>query len=420
MVEKLKGYEESSENNGTDNPWLKMVKEANRERADSMCEKVLGRDAEETARELQLLGLADGHREVVYDNPAAHKEMLEFAGFGVAEARHDEYDKNGRLISVTARLKNGEILTDRRHYIEKEPQLNFDKIAEYERNGFIDDQDRQTVNLIYRMVVGDVMNLSDETVEELREGAAGVKDKIVHAVNEQYKEALFHDDGQDRDGLRHFETEDGQKIVLLNGAPFKMLTHVRDAMVRSRGERGSSENQNFKTEWNTIKGDAAPHALSTSLISDEKLNLFMKGEIIFGFSELQGDAIVTMGAEDLGSYGGMSNRYGIRSSRYNEKLMSPDELLAKTGSRAEELGECYNEVVLDRFLPHSSEMIQPDFLIVFGKDESSITEAQAKCARDFDIPIYIIDDEKYGGLKTTMTPEAEKRALEIENTRANS
>ena len=95
MVEKLKGYEESSENNGTDNPWLKMVKEANRERADSMCEKVLGRDAEETARELQLLGLADGHREVVYDNPAAHKEMLEFAGFGVAEARHDEYDKNG-------------------------------------------------------------------------------------------------------------------------------------------------------------------------------------------------------------------------------------------------------------------------------------------------------------------------------------
>ena len=126
----------------------------------------------------------------------------------------------------------------------------------------------------------------------------------------------------------------------------------------------------------------------------------MNGEIIFGFTEIEDDSIVTMSEEDCGSSTAARSRFSITGNHGNERLMLPDELLTRTG-RPDAMSN-FNEVVLDRFADGSygktEKLIMPNCIVVFGKDASEITDSQKHCAKSFGIPIYLIDGSKYGGV----------------------
>ena len=106
-------------------------------------------------------------------------------------------------------------------------------------------------------------------------------------------------------------------------------------MHSAQGEKSAEDllTEDPKHEWENPRAgtDYIPHGLSTSLISNEKINIFKHGEIIFGFTDIKDDSIVTMSEEDAGSSIDARSRYDIIGNHGNERLMMPDELIEKTG-----------------------------------------------------------------------------------------
>lgn len=368
------------------------------EEIDAICEQLFGRNRDRLAREFQVVGLIDGYKRwgVEGENRAIHQEILKaVADDQVAERRPDEHNPDGTIHRMTIVLKDGRVLSEERSYDTKEPTFNQERVELYIRDGVISEREVSDIGLVYKVLMGEDLPENID-VEKLRRDVGAAKEKILRYYNRAYQQELFHDDGSDRDGLLHEELEDGTPVVRFEGIDFKILIHVRDAMRTAQGEK-SAVTEDPKHEWESPRAgaDYIPHGLSTSLISSDKINIFKRGEIIFGFTNIKDDSIVTMSEEDAGSAINARSRYGIIGNHGNERLMMPDELIEKTGAEGVMTG--YNEVVLDRLA--GDELIMPSCLIVFGNSIEDITDLQRQYARSFDMPIYLIDGDKYGGVR---------------------
>ena len=387
------GHFESSETSNSELP--RPVEEI-----DTTCEQLFGRNRDRLAREFQVVGLIDGYKRwgVEGENRVAHQEILKAVlGDQVAERKPDELNPDGTIHRMTIVLKDGKELSEERSYDTREPTFNQEKIEQYIKDGIISEQEASDISLVYKVLMGEDLP-GDIDTNELRNNVGLAKEKILRYYNQAYQQELFHDDGLDRDGLSHEMLEDGTPVVRFEGADFKILAHVRNAMHSAQGEKNAEDllTEDPKHEWESPRAgtDYIPHGLSTSLISSDKINIFKRGEIIFGFTEIRDDSIVTMSEEDAGSSINARSRYSIIGDHGNERLMMPDELIEKTG--AEGAMSSYNEVVLDRLA--GDELIMPSCLIVFGNSVESITDLQKQYAKSFEIPIYLIDGDKYGGV----------------------
>lgn len=384
------------------------------EKIDTTCEQLFGRDRDGLARELQLVGLIDGYKRwgVKGENRTIHREILKAVQEDqVAERKPDELNSDGTIHRMTLLLKDGRVLSEERSYDMREPTFDQAKVESYIKNGVISEQEASDIGLVYKVLMGEGLP-EDVNLEQLRKNAGSAKEKILRYYNRAYQQELFHDDGTDRDGLLHEKLEDGTPIVRFEGADFKILAHVRNAMRSAQGEKTASDllTEDPKHEWESPHASAnyIPRGLSTSLISNDKINIFKHSEIIFGFTDIKDDSIVTMSEEDAGSSINAHSHYDIVGSHGNERLMMPDELIEKTGT--EDAMSSYNEVVLDRLA--GDELIMPSCLIAFGNSTDVITDLQKQYAKSFEVPIYLIDGNKYGGVHTL----GENRLPDIENT----
>ena len=367
---------------------------------DATCEQLFGRNRDRLAREFQVVGLIDGYKRwgVEGDNRTIHQEILKAVlDDQVVERKPDELNPDGTIHRMTVILRDGKTLSEERSYDTREPTFDQEKVEQYIKDGIISEQEASDIGLVYQVLMGEA--LPDNTdLKQLRKNVGLAKEKILRYYNRAYQQELFHDDGFDQNGLVHEILEDGTPIVHFEGADFKILAHVRNAMHSAQGEKSAKDLliNDPKHEWESPRAgtDYIPHGLSTSLISSDKINIFKHGEIIFGFTDIKDDSIITMSEEDAGSSINARSRYSIIGNHGNERLMMPDELIEKTG--AEDAMSSYNEVVLDRLA--GGELIMPSCLIVFSDSSDDITSLQKQYAKSFGIPIYLIDGDKYGGV----------------------
>ena len=377
---------------------------------DMQCEKVFGRTGDGMAREFQLLGLIDGYKKWGFDeeNLKIHKKILIAVANNEKTEVERTYNKDGSIKTMSVKLEDGTILTEERTYPETRPELQTEKIDEYRNKGIITENDSLDIAKAFSIMMNGYSlmddspaNMDDEQIKTFRSRLGAIKEKISSYYNEQYQGAISHNEEHARNGQASFteiEGFNGKKIpvTIFQGADFGFLAHIRNAMHTAQGEMNNESLREVdpKREWNEPRdGKPIPHGLSTSYISNKKINLFYPGEIIFGFTDIKKHPIVTMGHEDIGSSTDAHSRYSIVGNHGNEVFMSPDELIEKTGNDYSH----FNELAIDRIASDGS-IIQPNCLIVFGKDVEAITPLQKQYAQSFGVPIYIIDSDKYGGV----------------------
>ncbi len=375
---------------------------------DQRCLEIFHRSKDGMVREFQVIGaIASDYKRWGVDDASReiHKEIIRAAREGDVEKRiEDELNPDGTISRMgIVRKSDGATLVEQRVYSTEgdEPKYDFEQIHDYIQKGVIDESEALQLALAFGILNG-VDSPAGLNQRDFRHDLGRIKEKIIRYYNREYQKALFKDDGKDRDGLHHEMIDGDIPLVRFDGAEFKMLVHVRDAMHSVQGDHKEIGEDDPKQAWTTPRPgkDVIPHGLSTSLISSENINIYMNGEIIFGFTEIEDDSIVTMSEEDCGSSTAARSRFSITGNHGNERLMLPDELLIRTG-RPDAMSN-FNEVVLDRFADGSygktEKLIMPNCIVVFGKDASEITDSQKHYAKSFGIPIYLIDGSKYGGV----------------------
>lgn len=214
---------------------------------------------------------------------------------------------------------------------------------------------------------------------EIDKDAKEMDRKIARSdMEKQYQSELTRAYENNKEGVLKFpievdgETIDGYEFV---GSDFKMLVSVIGAVGQSLG----NQPKNIDLErW----ANASRDYISTSLISDKKMNLFSKSGLIFGFNNLgDGDFLSAAPADhgvlrDIGKMG-----------QYKDRVMGPDELLAATG--AIDSLTPWNEVEING-------RTKPDSIVVFGDSRDAISDETKKAAEFFGIPIYLIRTDIYG------------------------
>ncbi len=221
-------------------------------------------------------------------------------------------------------------------------------------------------------------NLASEMTAEIKKTD---RENARSEAEMQYQEELSrpYEDDVERDGISKFSIDfddkeiDGYEFM---GSGFKMLVSVIGAVGQSL-----LENQSREIDLDKWTGSSRDY-ISTSLISDKKMNLFDKDGLVFGFNDLKkGDFLSAAPADhgilrDIGKMG-----------QYKDQVMNPAELLEATGTR--ESLTPWNEVELNG-------SAKPDSIIVFGNSQNGISSEAKKAALFFGVPIYLIRTDIYG------------------------
>ncbi len=212
-------------------------------------------------------------------------------------------------------------------------------------------------------------------------------DRRIRAINreaarskaeKQYQSELSRAYEADKEGVLKFPVEvddgtiDGYEFV---GSNFKMLVSVIGAVGQSLGNQ--PKNIDLK-RWANESRDY----ISTSLISNKKMNLFNKSGLIFGFNNLNDGDFLSAAPADQGVLGDIG-----KMGQYKDQVMSPDELLESTGTM--DSLTPWNEVKINS-------KTKPDSIIVFGDSRDAISDEAKKAAEFFGIPIYLIRTDIYG------------------------
>ena len=203
------------------------------------------------------------------------------------------------------------------------------------------------------------------------------REKARSIAEKQYQDELTRPYEQNEDNVTKFtlETEDGQiDGYEFAGSDFKMLVSVVGAVGQSIGNHPKEVDldkwaKNYKREY-----------ISTSLISNKKMNLFNTSGLIFGFNNLREGDFLSAAPMDHGVLRDIG-----KMKQYKDAVMNPDELIDATGSGLTPWNEV--EICGDA---------RPDSIIVFGDSAEAISEKDKEAAKYFGVPIYLIRTDVYG------------------------
>ena len=291
---------------------------------------------------------------------------------------------------------------------------------ELEQEGILDDDDRATIRLAKVMSEGWLEN--DEILDAIQQSGlfvpvagesgraevtkldgalARLYDKAYRYVTDDWNRAMFDIDSHG-EGIEHTTVEDAQgnpiKATKLVGAPFNILSHT----VFSYNMKGIfRELMKDPSVWNRAMGTST---ISTSCIGDKYLN-YVTGrhhdEVALGFSQINPGALIGMNYRD----GWMEHGRGVfyPSMMHGQTSMTTcqrfmDDCAKWRNEDGYEWKHTYNEVGLlrisgDPAVHHGR--LQPSCIIVHGSDVGDISDSHKRFARGFEVPILLIDDDKY-------------------------
>ncbi len=291
---------------------------------------------------------------------------------------------------------------------------------ELEQEGILDDDDRATIRLAKVMSEGWLEN--DEILDAIQQSGlfvpvagesgraevtkldgalARLYDKAYRYVTDDWNRAMFDVDSHG-EGIEHATVEDAQgnliKVTKLVGAPFNILSHT----VFSYNMKGIfRELMKDPGIWNRAMGTST---ISTSCIGDKYLNYVTgrhHGEVALGFSQINPGALIGMNYRD----GWMEHGRGVfyPSMMHGQTSMTTcqrfmDDCAKWRNEDGYEWKHTYNEVGLlrisgDPAVHHGR--LQPSCIIVHGSDVGDISDSHKRFARGFEVPILLIDDDKY-------------------------
>jgi hypothetical protein len=291
---------------------------------------------------------------------------------------------------------------------------------ELEQEGILDDDDRATIRLAKVMSEGWLEN--DEILDAIQQSGlfvpvagesgraevtkldgalARLYDKAYRYVTDDWNRAMFDVDSHG-EGIEHATVEDAQgnliKVTKLVGAPFNILSHT----VFSYNMKGIfRELMKDPSVWNRAMGTST---ISTSCIGDKYLNYVTgrhHGEVALGFSQINPGALIGMNYRD----GWMEHGRGVfyPSMMHGQTSMTTcqrfmDDCAKWRNEDGYEWKHTYNEVGLlrisgDPAVHHGR--LQPSCIIVHGSDVGDISDSHKRFARGFEVPILLIDDDKY-------------------------
>ena len=291
---------------------------------------------------------------------------------------------------------------------------------ELEQEGILDDDDRATIRLARVMSEGWLEN--DEILDAIQQSGlfvpiagesgraevtkldgalARLYDKAYRYITDDWNQAMFDVDSYG-EGIEHTTTEDAQgnliKVTKLVGAPFNILSHT----IFSYNMKGIfRELMKDPSVWNRAMGTST---ISTSCIGDKYLN-YVTGrhhdEVALGFSQINPGALIGMNYRD----GWMEHGRGVfyPSMMHGQTSMTTcrrfmDDCAKWRNEDGYEWKHTYNEVGLlrisgDPAVHHGR--LQPSCIIVHGSDVGDISDSHKRFARGFEVPILLIDDDKY-------------------------
>ncbi len=291
---------------------------------------------------------------------------------------------------------------------------------ELEQEGILDDDDRATIRLVKVMSEGWLEN--DEILDAIQQSGlfvpvagesgraevtkldgalARLYDKAYRYITDDWNRAMFDVDSHG-EGIEHTTIEDAQgtriKVTKLVGAPFNILSHT----VFSYNMKGIfRELMKDPGIWNRAMGTST---ISTSCIGDKYLN-YVTGrhhdEVALGFSQINPGALIGMNYRD----GWMEHGRGVfyPSMMHGQTSMTTcqrfmDDCAKWRNEDGYEWKHTYNEVGLlrisgDPAVHHGR--LQPSCIIVHGSDVGDISDSHKRFARGFEVPILLIDDDKY-------------------------
>ena len=291
---------------------------------------------------------------------------------------------------------------------------------ELEQEGILDDDDRATIRLARVMSEGWLEN--DEILDAIQQSGlfvpiagesgraevtkldgalARLYDKAYRYITDDWNQAMFDVDSYG-EGIEHTTTEDAQgnpiKVTKLVGAPFNILSHT----IFSYNMKGIfQELMKDPGVWNRAMGTST---ISTSCIGDKYLN-YVTGrhhdEVALGFSQINPGALIGMNYRD----GWMEHGRGVfyPSMMHGQTSMTTcqrfmDDCAKWRNEDGYEWKHTYNEVGLlrisgDPAVHHGR--LQPSCIIVHGSEVGDISDSHKRFARGFEVPILLIDDDKY-------------------------
>ena len=153
--------------------------------------------------------------------------------------------------------------------------------------------------------------------------------------------------------------------------------------------------ENFKDDWN--RPSISTDYMCNSIISSSSIKTHVK-HCLFGFSGFGKNNLSLLGANDLGT-GGIYKDLNVTNPFHQKKLIAdvefrtPDSLINNTRFTNNEVYRARRKVVNGKL-----ERINPDYIVYLKTKEDfksdSVWLESLKAAKDFNIPIVIIDCQK--------------------------
>lgn len=171
-------------------------------------------------------------------------------------------------------------------------------------------------------------------------------------------------------------TDENIEVYTLDGQPFKLLTHTISLY---GGANYANKKLNIAKNpeiWNTSYGSTY---ISSSLISNTHMQIFASrpDNVYFGFNHIIPNELLKTKSCDART----THKIGKKISK--EKIETPDHVIANTNFG-------YTEIVLNRMV--NNQRITPDFIICY---DGIIDDNSKQAAKYFNIPIYMINRQKY-------------------------
>ena len=153
--------------------------------------------------------------------------------------------------------------------------------------------------------------------------------------------------------------------------------------------------KNYKDDWH--RANITTDYLCNSIVDSSSMKTRVK-HCVYGFNHFNGNDLVLLAANDLGT-GGIYNEVNVTNPFYENNLIAdvefrtPKELINNTRFTNNEVYRVRRRVVDGKL-----KRIDPDYVVYFKKNDGfrsdSVWEESVNAAKDFNVPIVMVDCEK--------------------------
>ena len=250
------------------------------------------------------------------------------------------------------------------------------------------------------------LSSSNPDVAALSESLQRLKQDALVEAGKNFKAAIKKDlENAKNIGEVNYDGKD-INVLSFSDNPYKMLVHRLGAY--------SEKDESNPAQWNEREPDMFDENgnptgyIATSTLTDKNFHLAIDkseisnpNEVFYGFSDFKDDSIKAMSEYDLYTEDNGTSKDNLATMRQGVIYKDFDEFIKETENWHQNFEHLnHNEVDLARYNGDKNiygGRIQPNYIISFQKDLSDISDTVKKHAAYFNVPIIMVDPEKYNG-----------------------